>query len=127
MGSSISKTDNSLAAFFAPAGVAVVGASHDPTKLGYGLSRNLVQCGYRGAIHFVNIRGGELMGRPVYRELAEVPDPVDLAVLLIPAPAIPSAASRPPSSRPAASARPARKAPHWRPSACTSPGSTASA
>lgn len=87
----MTRLDGSLAAFFAPSGVAVVGASHDPTKLGYGLSRNLVQCGYRGAIHFVNIKGGELMGRPVYPDLTEVPDPVDLAVLLIPAPRVPDA------------------------------------
>ena len=83
--------DPSLEPFFAPRGVAIVGASHDPTKLGYGLSRNLVQSGYRGAIHFVNIKGGSLMGRPVYPRLGEVPDPVDLAVLLIPAAAIPGA------------------------------------
>jgi len=81
--------DPSLIPFFAPQGVAIVGASHDPTKLGYGLSRNLVQSGYHGAIHFVNIRGGRLLGHPVYTRLAEVPDPVDLAVLLIPAPAVP--------------------------------------
>ncbi len=81
--------DPSLIPFFAPQGVAIVGASHDPTKLGYGLSRNLVQSGYHGAIHFVNIRGGRLLGHPVYTHLAEVPDPVDLAVLLIPAPSVP--------------------------------------
>ena len=83
--------DPSLEPFFSPRGVAIVGASHDPTKLGYGLSRNLVQSGYRGAIHFVNIKGGSLMGRPVFPRLGEVPDPVDLAVLLIPAAAIPGA------------------------------------
>lgn len=84
-------TDASLTPFFAPRGVAIVGASHDPTKLGYGLSRNLVQSGYRGAIHFVNIRGGTLLNHPVYRQIGTVPDPVDLAVLLIPAPAVPQA------------------------------------
>lgn len=82
--------DPSLAPFFSPQGVAIVGASHDPTKLGYGLSRNLVQSGYRGAIHFVNIRGGDLLGHPVYSHLAQVPDPVDLVVLLIPAPFTPA-------------------------------------
>jgi acetate---CoA ligase (ADP-forming) len=83
--------DPTLAPFFAPDGVAIVGASHDPTKLGYGLSRNLVQSGYRGAIHLVNVKGGVLLNRPVYPNLAQVPDPVDLAVLLIPAPFIPQA------------------------------------
>jgi len=87
----LTSLDPPLSPFFTPSGVAVVGASLDPNKLGYGLSRNLVQSGYRGAIHFVNIKGGSLMGHLVHRRLAEVPDPVDLAVLLIPAPAIPQA------------------------------------
>jgi acetyl coenzyme A synthetase (ADP forming)-like protein len=83
--------DPSLKPFFSPAGVAILGASHVPTKLGYGLSRNLVQSGYSGAIHFVNVKGGNLLGQPVYRSLAEVPDPVDLAVVLITAASVPSA------------------------------------
>ncbi len=83
--------DPTLAPFFNPTGVAIVGASHDPTKLGYGLSRNLVQSGYRGTIHLVNVKGGTLLGRTVYHSLAQVPDPVDLAVLLIPAQFMPQA------------------------------------
>ncbi len=83
--------DKSLIPFFSPQGVAIVGASLDPTKLGYGLSRNLVQSGYQGAIHFINIKGGQLLGLPVYAQISEAPDPVDLAVLLIPAKAVPHA------------------------------------
>ena len=90
-GEPIEASDPTLAPFFTPRGVVIVGASHDPTKLGYGLTRNLVQSGYRGAIHLVNIKGGSLHGRPVYRSLAEVPEPADLAVLLIPAAFIPQA------------------------------------
>ncbi len=82
-------TTSSLAPFFSPEGVVIVGASLDPTKLGNGLSRNLVQSGYRGAIHFVNIKGGTLLGRSIHKRISEVPNPVDLAVLLIPAKAIP--------------------------------------
>ena len=81
---------SSLAPFFAPRGVAVIGASHDPTKLGYGLARNLVQCNYQGAVHFVNPKGGSLFGRPVYPSILEAPDPVDLAILLIPAAFVPA-------------------------------------
>jgi acetyl coenzyme A synthetase (ADP forming)-like protein len=81
---------SSLAPFFAPRGVAVIGASHDPTKLGYGLARNLVQCNYQGAVHFVNPRGGNLFGRPVYPSILEAPDPLDLAILLIPANFVPT-------------------------------------
>ncbi len=78
--------DPTLLPFFTPRGVVVIGASTNPTKLGFGLARNLVQSGYPGAIHFVNPKGGRLLERPIYKSMADVPDPVDLAVLLIPAP-----------------------------------------
>lgn len=82
---------HTLLPFFSPKGVAVIGASHDPVKLGYGLARNLVESNYQGAIYFVNPRGGELFNRPVYAYIQEVPNPLDLAVILIPAPAVPDA------------------------------------
>ncbi|MBN1149472.1 MAG: acetate--CoA ligase family protein [Anaerolineales bacterium] len=82
---------SSLAPFFKPSGVAVIGASQDPTKLGYGLARNLVQSNYQGVVHFVNPRGGSLFGRSMYANIRQVPDPLDLAVLLIPAAYIPEA------------------------------------
>lgn len=85
---SFSMTDNSLTPFFQPRGVVIVGASSSPTKLGYGVARNLVNSGYDGAIHFVSQKTGNLFGRPVYTSLAEVPDPVDLAVLIVPAPGV---------------------------------------
>jgi len=75
---------DSLIPFFAPRGVAVIGASQDPTKLGYGLARNLVQSNYQGVVHFVNPKGGSLLGRPMYAQIGDVPDPVDLAIILIP-------------------------------------------
>lgn len=81
--------NDTLAAFFTPRGVVVVGASHEPTKLGYGLARNLVQSGYRGAIHFVNPKTGLLLGKPIFAAVGDIPDPVDLAVLLVPPPFVP--------------------------------------
>jgi acetyl coenzyme A synthetase (ADP forming)-like protein len=81
---------DSLTPFFSPRGIALIGASSDATKLGYGLARNLVQCNYQGVIHFVNPKGGSLLGRPMYPSVMELPDPVDLAIILIPAPAVAS-------------------------------------
>jgi acetyltransferase len=75
----------SLSPYFSPHGIAVVGASTDPNKLGYGLARNLVQCNFQGVIHFVNPKGGSLFGRPIYSSVVDLPDPVDLALILIPA------------------------------------------
>ena len=78
-----------LDSLLAPRGVVVVGASRKATKLGYGAARNLVVSGYSGAINFVNPGGGELFGHPLLPDMASVPDPVDLAVVLVPAPAVP--------------------------------------
>ena len=85
------KIDPTLKPFFSPQGIAIVGASLDPSKLGFGLVRNLVQSGYQGAIHLVNIKGNTLMGLPIYQHILQTPDPVDLGFLLIPAQAIPEA------------------------------------
>jgi acetyl coenzyme A synthetase (ADP forming)-like protein len=83
--------DQTLFPFLKPRGVMVVGVSASPEKLGYGIARNLAGSHYPGPIHFVGQRAGELFGRPVYRDPAQVPDPVDLAVLAVPAPAMPEA------------------------------------
>src|SRR3972149_7673037 len=80
-----------LQALFRPRGVVVVGASRNPAKLGYGVARNLIVSGYRGALHFVNPGGGMLFDRPVHLDMASVPDPVDLAMIIIPAAAVPQA------------------------------------
>jgi len=78
-----------LDTFFSPRGVAVIGASQNPTKLGYGTARNLVVSSYRGSIYFVNPRGGRLFDQPIYPNVASVPDPVDLAIIMIPAASVP--------------------------------------
>ena len=84
-------TDSSLLPFFKPQGVVVIGASTSPEKLGFGVARNLIQSGYRGAIHFVSQKQGQLFDRPIYTDLSQVPDPVDLAILIVPPNATPEA------------------------------------
>ncbi len=79
---------SSLLPFFRPRGVVVVGASTSPEKLGYGVARNLIDSKYQGAIHFVSQKPGRLFGRSIFTDLAQVPDPVDLAVLVVPATAM---------------------------------------
>ncbi len=83
-------SDSSLVPFLSPRGVAVIGASREPTKLGYFLARNLINSGYGGAIHLVNPRGGSLLGLPIYPTIRDCPDPVDMAVVLVPPPAVPA-------------------------------------
>ncbi len=76
--------DSSLLPFFRPRGVVVIGASTSPEKLGYGVARNLIASGYQGAIHFLSQKSGTLFERPIYTNLDEIPDPVDLAILIVP-------------------------------------------
>jgi len=82
---------NSLLPFFQPKGVVIVGASTSPEKLGYGVARNLVQSRYKGAIHLVAQKSGEVFGRKIHTSLQDIPDPVDLAILIVPTQATPQA------------------------------------
>jgi acetyl coenzyme A synthetase (ADP forming)-like protein len=85
--------DPTLSPFFNPRGVVIVGASSDPAKLGWFTARNILRSGYPGAVHFVNLKGGELNGKTIHRTIMDIPDPVDLAVLIVPAAAVPAALS----------------------------------
>jgi acetyl coenzyme A synthetase (ADP forming)-like protein len=80
-----------LQALLNPRGIALIGASTDPSRLGYGMARNMLHSGYPGKVYLVNLHGGSLFGEPIYRSVDQVPDPLDLAVLLIPAASIPTA------------------------------------
>ncbi|MBW1709008.1 MAG: CoA-binding protein, partial [Deltaproteobacteria bacterium] len=77
-----------LKTFFEPQGIVVVGARSTP-GFGFGLPLTLLDNGFGDRTHLVNPRGGELHGLPVYKSVAEVPDPVDLAVVIVPAQAVP--------------------------------------
>ncbi|MDD4903861.1 MAG: CoA-binding protein, partial [Candidatus Bipolaricaulis sp.] len=70
---------------FRPRGVAVIGASTNPAKIGYRVIENMVNGGYAGGIYPINPKGGEILGRTVYSSLESVPGPVDVAVLCVPA------------------------------------------
>ena len=76
---------NELDAFFNPHGIAIIGASSDHSKLGYGVARNLIQSGFSGTIHLVNPRGGLIFSHTMAKSIADVADPVDLAVIIVPA------------------------------------------
>jgi acetate---CoA ligase (ADP-forming) len=73
-----------LSPLFEPAGVAVVGASDDPVKWGNWLARGALRGEHRRPVYLVNPRGGEIMGRPAYTSLAELPAAPELAVIAVP-------------------------------------------
>ncbi|MGB9799616.1 MAG: acetate--CoA ligase family protein [Thermanaerothrix sp.] len=82
---------SSLRPFFAPKGVALIGASDNPSKLSHGILKNMVSYGYQGAVYPVNPKSTRILGLPCYPDIRQVPDPVDLAVIIIPAPLVPDA------------------------------------
>ena len=74
----------SLRPFFAPAGVAVVGASKRRGSIGGELFRNILSADFAGAAYPVNRTGEAVAGVRAYRTIEEIPDPVDLAVICVP-------------------------------------------
>jgi acetyltransferase len=74
--------------FFHPNAIVAVGISRSPTKLGYGLARNLLRTS-PVPVFLVHPQGGSWNGTRVYRSLEEIETPVDLAVILVSAPGVP--------------------------------------
>ena len=72
-----------LSRLFDPRAIAVVGASANEEKPGFQILRALEP--FHGTVYPVNPRGGEILGHPVHRSLADVPGPVDLVALVLPA------------------------------------------
>ena len=79
--------------FFEPGSVAVIGASTNPTKLGHSVVKNLIDGGYVnfGRIYPINHKADEILGIKAYPTVMDVPESIDLAVLVIPYPYVPDA------------------------------------
>ena len=75
---------SSISPFFNAKGVAILGASTNPKKLSYGILENLLTYGYQGGVYPVNPNAESILGRKAYASISDVPDPVDLAVVVLP-------------------------------------------
>ena len=82
----------SLQPFFSPAGVAVIGASARAGSVGGELFRNILRGEFAGVAYPVNRSGEAVAGVRAYRSTAEIGEPVDLAVVCLPADAVLEAA-----------------------------------
>jgi len=81
-----------LRAFLAPRSVAVVGASRRRGTVGGELFHNLLAAGFAGPVYPVNPKAPVVQSVVAYPSVGEVPGPVDLAVLAVPADAVVAAA-----------------------------------
>jgi acetyltransferase len=74
-----------LDALFRPKGVAVIGASTKELHIGNRIIKNLVDFGYTGKIYPINPNADEIRGLKAYKSVLDVPGPVDVAHMVIPA------------------------------------------
>ena len=81
----MAKNNPDIRLLFEPAGIAVIGASPNREKIGYKILDNIVSGGYAGRVYPVNPQGGELLGRPVFKSIGDIPEKVDVASIVIPA------------------------------------------
>lgn len=77
-----------LEGFFHPKAVAVVGAAREPGKVGHFVFHNLLDAGFEGPVYPVNPKADTIEGYEAYPSVADCP-PTDLAVVVVPAPAVP--------------------------------------
>jgi acetyl-CoA synthetase (ADP-forming) len=78
-----------MEALFKPSAVAVIGASDNPGKLGSHVMRSLKDGGYPGRIYPVNPGKNEIMGIKTYPSLLQIPESVDLSIIVLPAEQVP--------------------------------------
>lgn len=71
--------------FFNPTSVAVIGVSEKPTNMARNILANLIEFSFDGLIYAVGQKGGKIFGHRIYKSIADIPDRVDLAVILTPA------------------------------------------
>jgi len=77
-----------LQQLFEPRSVAVVGASTKPGKVGHDILRNMLTSGFEGEVYPINPRADEILGQKCYPSIIEVEGHIDLAVIVVPAPAV---------------------------------------
>jgi len=75
---------------FYPSTIAVIGVSAKPTNLGSNIVANLVEYGFNGIVYAVGPSGGMIETRRIFRSVGDIPDHVDLAVILTPAQTVPT-------------------------------------
>lgn len=82
---------SSLDAILRPRSVAVIGASRKRGTIAAEVFHNLVSHGFPGAVYPVNPHAPVVQSVRAWRTVEEIPDPVDLAVLVVPAAQVPDA------------------------------------
>ncbi|MGA2602697.1 MAG: acetate--CoA ligase alpha subunit [Verrucomicrobiia bacterium] len=78
-----------LHAIFSPKSVAVIGASNRVGTVGHDLFHNILLSGYCGTLYPVNPKAPSIAGVHAYTNVGEIPDEIDLALIMVPSTAVP--------------------------------------
>ena len=78
-----------LDVFFSPKTVAVIGATENPGSVGRTLLWNLVTSPFGGTVYPVNPKRSSVLGVKAYPSVSDIPEQVDLAVIVTPPPTHP--------------------------------------
>ena len=73
-----------LAALLAPRSIAVIGASSRAENMGHQILANLIEYGFTGAVYPVNPHSSSICSVHAYRRIADVPEAVDMAMIVVP-------------------------------------------
>ena len=77
--------DDVLTGLLRPKGIAVIGASTTPGKIGHTVVKNLIESGYDGGVYPVNPTADEVLGLKVYKSVLDIPERVEAAAITVPA------------------------------------------
>jgi acetate---CoA ligase (ADP-forming) len=80
-----------LRPLFSPRSIAIIGASSTPGKWGNDMVVRPLQSAFRGPIYPINPKADEIEGLKAYPNIRDIPHPVDMAIITIPAPKVPDA------------------------------------
>ncbi len=73
-----------LDAIFAPETIAVIGASTTKGKVGHDIFANILSGGFKGTLYPVNPKAKSVLSVKCYTSISTIPDPIDLAMIILP-------------------------------------------
>jgi acyl-CoA synthetase (NDP forming) len=87
-GSRKSLAPQTIDPFFNPGSLALIGASRSHGKGGNIILRNIMKAGFKGTLYPINPSGHDILGMKTYKNVGDIPGPVDLAMIVIPKAAV---------------------------------------
>jgi len=69
--------------FFRPKSIAIVGASREKGKVGYEITSNIIQSGYKGKVFPINPNAAEILGRRCFPTISDIKEQIELSIIIV--------------------------------------------